>query len=84
MKPEKKGITRNVFFLGLVSFFTDLSSEMIFPLLPLFVKTVLWAGTVAETSRGMTHESGRSLQSAAPSLQSPLRSGGGRQEERSR
>ena len=35
---------RNVFFLGIVSFFTDISSDMIFgPLFPLFLKDVLRA-----------------------------------------
>lgn len=39
-----RGITGNVFVLGLVSFFTDVSSEMIYPLLPLFLTGVLGAG----------------------------------------
>ena len=39
-----KGITGNVFILGLVSFFTDVSSEMIYPLLPLFLTGALGAG----------------------------------------
>ncbi len=38
------GITGNVLILGLVSFLTDVSSEMIYPLLPLFLTTVLGAG----------------------------------------
>ena len=38
------GMPRNVFFLGIVSFFTDISSDMIFgPLFPLFLKDVLKA-----------------------------------------
>ncbi|WP_136523395.1 MFS transporter [Geomonas ferrireducens] len=41
-----KGITGNVLILGLVSFFTDVSSEMIYPLLPLFLTGVLGAGPV--------------------------------------
>lgn len=32
---------RNVFWLGIVSFFTDMSSDMIFPVLPIFLATVL-------------------------------------------
>jgi len=32
----RRALAGNVFFLGLVSFFTDLSSEMIYPLLPVF------------------------------------------------
>lgn len=39
-----KGITGNVLILGLVSLFTDISSEMIYPLLPLFLTSVLGAG----------------------------------------
>lgn len=35
------GITKNVFFLGLASLFNDISSQMIFPLLPLFLANVL-------------------------------------------
>jgi MFS family permease len=41
-----KGISGNVLILGLVSFFTDVSSEMIYPLLPLFLTTVLGGGPV--------------------------------------
>ncbi len=35
--------TKNVFWLGLVSLLTDISSEMIFPILPLFLTMVLKA-----------------------------------------
>ncbi|MDD5094157.1 MAG: MFS transporter [Dehalococcoidia bacterium] len=38
------GLSPNVFFLGIVSFLTDVSSEMIFTLLPLFLHNVLQAG----------------------------------------
>lgn len=41
------GIGRNVFFAGLVSLFMDISSEMIYPLLPLFLTGVL--GTTKTT-----------------------------------
>lgn len=37
------GLGRNVAVLGLVSFFTDASSDMIYPLLPLFVTITLGA-----------------------------------------
>ena len=37
---------RNVYLLGLVSLFTDLSSQMVFPLLPLFMTSVLGAGAM--------------------------------------
>ncbi|MBI2836254.1 MAG: MFS transporter [Chloroflexi bacterium] len=39
------GVHPNVFFLGLTSFFTDFSSEMIFTLVPLFLANVLRAPT---------------------------------------
>lgn len=41
--PDKKiiGLQRNVFFTGLVSFFMDFSSEMIYPLVPIFLSSVL-------------------------------------------
>ncbi len=46
MKSEKKfmGLHRNIFSLGWVSFFTDVSSEMIYPLLPIFLTSVLGVG----------------------------------------
>src|SRR3972149_6283504 len=39
------GVGRNVFFLGWVSFLTDISSEMIMNVLPLFLANVLGVGT---------------------------------------
>lgn len=45
---EKSGkLSRTVKVLGLVSLFTDASSEMIYPLLPLFLSSVLGAGAAA-------------------------------------
>jgi len=43
MPEERKlfGFSRNVFFAGLVSFFMDVSSEMIYPLVPMFLASVL-------------------------------------------
>lgn len=35
------GLNRNVFFAGLVSLFMDISSEMIYPLVPLFLANIL-------------------------------------------
>ena len=40
------GLNSNIFFLGLVSFLTDVSSEMIFTILPLFLANVLGAAAV--------------------------------------
>jgi MFS family permease len=42
-----KGITRNVLILSVVSLFTDVSSQMIFPLVPLYLTSVLGAGATA-------------------------------------
>jgi len=47
---EKKyflGLNRNVFYTGVVSLFMDISSEMIYPLLPLFLTNVLGATKTA-------------------------------------
>ena len=49
MPPKKepdfliKGIKKNVFVLGLVSLFTDIASEMLYPIVPLFLTLVLGA-----------------------------------------
>lgn len=39
----KTKIPRNVFWLGLVSLFNDMASEMIYPIIPIFLTTVLGA-----------------------------------------
>ena len=41
--PRSGGLGRNVIALAAVSFFTDVSSEMIYPLLPIFLTTTLGA-----------------------------------------
>ncbi len=44
-KPPKKifGVSRNVFSMGVVSFLNDLSSDMIFPYIPIFLTSFLGA-----------------------------------------
>ncbi len=42
---QKSKLSRNIFVLGLVSLFTDISSEMIYPLLPVFLSSVLGVST---------------------------------------
>jgi MFS family permease len=37
----KNKIPKNVFILGLVSFFNDIASEMVYPIVPIFLTTVL-------------------------------------------
>ncbi|MDA8077991.1 MAG: MFS transporter [Nitrospiraceae bacterium] len=61
---EKKiaGLHRNVFFTGLVSLFMDFSSEMIYPLVPIFLSSVLGVNKsvigliegIAESSAALT------------------------------
>jgi MFS family permease len=46
-RSEKSRLPQAVIALGLVSLFTDISSEMIYPLLPLFLSGVLGAGALA-------------------------------------
>jgi MFS family permease len=41
---EKKKNWRNIYILGIASFFNDFSSEMIYPLIPVFIKSVLGVG----------------------------------------
>jgi len=40
---NKLGISKNVFVLGLVSFFNDVASEIIYPIVPIFLTSVLGA-----------------------------------------
>jgi len=61
MKKQIFGFEKNVFFLSLTSFLTDVSSEIIYPLLPIFLTAVLGAGVafvglvegVAETTASL-------------------------------
>lgn len=46
-KKYFSGIHRNVIILGVVSLLADLSGQMVFPLLPLYITTVLGGGAVA-------------------------------------
>ena len=41
---EMKKNWRNIYILGIASFFNDFSSEMIYPLIPVFIKSVLGVG----------------------------------------
>ena len=49
--PERKsfftGISKNVLAMGLTSFLTDVSTEIYYPLLPIFLKIVLKAGALS-------------------------------------
>jgi MFS family permease len=46
-KPLKPAIPRPVWFLGLTSLFTDAATEMIYPLLPVYLSRVLGASAVS-------------------------------------
>lgn len=64
------GLTRNVFLLGLVSLCTDLGSQMGFPLLPLFLTSVLGAGAftvgIVEGAAETTASPSRSSRDSGP------------------
>ena len=54
-----RGITRNVVVLGFVSFFTDLASEMLYPIIPLFITGTLgldkqWLGVIEGVAEGIS------------------------------
>ena len=42
-RPQKKALNPTVFKLGMVSLFADISSEMLYPITPIFLTTVLGA-----------------------------------------
>lgn len=46
-QPARFGLSRPVWLLGWVSFFTDTASEMVYPLLPLFLTRVLGASALS-------------------------------------
>ena len=43
LKKAAPKIISNIVLIGLVSFFVDMSSEMVYPILPLFLTATLWA-----------------------------------------
>src|SRR5436309_1265182 len=44
---DRFGLSKPVWLLGWISFFTDSASEMVYPLLPLFLTRVLGAGAMS-------------------------------------
>jgi MFS family permease len=46
-RPSRFGLTPPVWLLGWVSFFTDMASETVYPLLPVFLTHVLGAGALS-------------------------------------
>ena len=46
IKKEGQKVSKNVILLGVVSFFNDISSEMIMPILPLFIESLGGTGLV--------------------------------------
>jgi MFS family permease len=55
------GLSRPIWLIGWVSFFTDMASEMVYPLLPLFLTQVLGAGAM---SRGVIEGAAEAANSA--------------------
>jgi len=68
----EQGMHKNIILLGLVSLFTDISSEMIYPLVPLYLTAVLGASPAA---LGI-------IEGIAESLASLLKIGSGRMADR--
>ena len=60
-RMSRRPLPRNVIWLSLVSLFTDASSEMIYPLVPVFLATVLGAGAMTVGAIEGTAESVASL-----------------------
>lgn len=59
---KRWGISRNVFALGLVSFFNDVASEIVYPLLPIFLTGVLGApATVVGLIEGIAETTASTL-----------------------
>ena len=60
-KENTKKNWKNIYILGIASFFNDFSSEMIYPLIPIFIKSVLGVGAnfigiiegIAETTNSL-------------------------------
>ncbi len=50
----KEKISRNVILLGIVSFLTDISSEIIFPILPMFIASLGGAGLIIGLIGGLS------------------------------
>ena len=60
---EQSGVLRNIFSLGFVSFFTDVSSEMVFSLLPTFVLELTGSTAVLGLIEGAAEALGYMLRS---------------------
>ena len=50
---SQKGISPNVILLGIVSFLNDLSSEMIMPILPIFLESLGGTGWIIGLAGGL-------------------------------
>ena len=46
MQKSRNWMLKNIIFLGLVSFFADISSEMVYPLIPLYLTAAFGATPV--------------------------------------
>ncbi len=45
LTEHREKVPKNVFILGLVSFFNDMASEMVYPIVPIFLTTILKVST---------------------------------------
>lgn len=46
LNNKKEFVLSNILFLGLVSFFTDISTEMVYPILPLYLSSIMGASPI--------------------------------------
>ena len=71
---NKIGIPKNIFVLGLVSFFNDVASEMIYPLVPIFLTSVLAApATIVGLIEGIAESTASILKAFSGWLSDKLR-----------
>jgi hypothetical protein len=70
------GIKRNVFFLSVVSLLNDASSDMIYPLIPLFLSSVLGASyTTIGIIEGIAESTAATLRIFSGTLSDRLKKG---------
>jgi len=73
-RPQrKKTLVRNIFSLGLVSFFTDISTEMLYPLMPQLVKTLGGSPAVLGLIEGVAESTASVLKGFSGYLSDRLR-----------
>src|SRR5215469_15533443 len=74
LEPHVKGLPRNVYFLSCASFFADISTEMLYPILPVFLTQVLGAsGSIVGLVDGFAQATQNVVQGFSGALSDKLR-----------